>query len=140
MRVIDAGGPRPWEDMAGFLHAAFAQAQRDLRDMQTCTGPVFFDRGIFDAASGLAHLAGQAISDVLPRSSFPYSDTVFFAPPWEAIYHQDENRRHDFAAACAEAERLAADLRRLGIVPQMLPPLPLMQRCDWVAGQIRMHR
>ncbi|MBL8653924.1 MAG: AAA family ATPase, partial [Alphaproteobacteria bacterium] len=52
------GSALPWIDLAAFLRRALALAQSDLDDVRDATDFVFFDRGVIDAASGLAELTG----------------------------------------------------------------------------------
>lgn len=88
---------------SGILAYANAQLVWDLRsyhDAQALTGPVFFDRGVTDLA-GYLPLMGQPVPPHIANAvrQFPYHRRVFVAPPWQAIYGHDTERRHDFATA-----------------------------------------
>ena len=63
------------------------------------SGPVFFDRGVADQV-GYALLFGIDPS-AAERASEVYrcSARAFFAPAWEEIYQQDEERRMTFEQA-----------------------------------------
>ena len=139
-RVIAAtqaagGRALPWIDMPACARALVAMARRDLAAAAGQAGPVFFDRGLVDAAAALAHATGQAIDDILadtPR----FDARVFMVPPWPAIYVQDAGRRHDLAAAIAEHDRLAALYPALGYTVASVPRLPVAARADWLLATL----
>lgn len=69
----------------------------------------FFDRGVVDALGMLAESA------VLPPTKiqenlrqYPYNKTVFLFPPWQAIYHTDNERDQTFTEAVQVFERVCA--------------------------------
>lgn len=135
LRVIKRGGPKPWNGLAPFLEAATAEAEEDLRSTQTAHANVFFDRGLFDAVSGLAMVQGMPVSHLMPHP-FPYSQPVFFAPPWSGIFERTPDRQHSFETACEEAERLRRDLRELGIRLVDLPKVSVRARAEFVLTHI----
>ena len=65
-----------------------------------------------------------------------YHPKVFFAAPWPQIYVNDPERRHDFAAAEAEAERLADAYTALGYQIVMLPKTGVRERADFVLSSL----
>lgn len=135
LRIIERGGPYPWEAMAAFLEASAALALQDLLDAGAHDTPTFFDRGIFDAASGLAARRRIPIQNVLPER-FPYALPVFFCPPWEEIYQTTKQRRHEFHTAQIEASQLRDDLACLDIECAVLPKISVSERCDWLLDRI----
>lgn len=134
-RVLQAGGPRPERDLAGFLEACVALA---LADHRGARGTVFFDRGLFDALSGLDALAhpGGAYRAHL-RRSLTYAPVVLMAPPWPAIYRQDAERRHGLAEAVREYDRLLRDYARAGYRTETLRRAPVPERVDQVERLLR---
>ena len=64
--------------------------------------------------------------------AYRYHPTVFLAPPWPEIFVEDDERRHDFATAKAEYERLAEAYRTLGYETTILPRIGIAERTDFV--------
>jgi predicted ATPase len=125
------GAALPWVDMAAFARRALALAARDRLEAAASFGWTFFDRGLVDAAVALEHATGQDAARIL--AAYPrYWNQVFLTPPWPAIYHGDDARRHAFSDAVAEYERLEEAYRRLGYAPTILPRLPVEARADLV--------
>ena len=129
---LAAGRPAlPWIDALAFARRITALARADYEAAQSLPGPVFFDRGLIDAVVALEHLGGgEKLLDLAARYS--YAPTVFLAPPWPELFEADAERRHDFAAAVAEYDRLAAAYPRLGYRVVLLPKLPVADRADFV--------
>lgn len=97
---LDNGGDAlPWKNLP-----AFSERVIELRAAQHQSAPEnepsFFDRGIIDV---LAYMD----KDQLPvpehwinmAKKYTYNTTVFIAPPWEAIFTNDEERKETFEVA-----------------------------------------
>ncbi|RVT85354.1 ATPase [Rhodobacteraceae bacterium CCMM004] len=130
-RVIAAGLATPWDDPGGFARACVETA---LADLEGATAPVaVFDRSALDA---LAHGAriGAALPAVDPRGL--YDTDVLFAPLWPEIFATDADRRHDLAAAAAEADDLARRLPTWGYRLHVLPKVTVAARADWALARL----
>lgn len=125
------GNALPWVNLRTFAERAVAMARTDLQTAKTLPGPVFFDRGLVDAAAALAQAGGPPLTETLPPSR-TYASTVFLAPPWPEIYRHDEDRQHDFQEAQAEFQRLAEVLPELGYEIVLLPKVPVPDRAAFV--------
>ena len=123
------GAALPWVNPAAFARRALDLARADLRAARG--DPVFFDRGLIDAAVALDHLEGIPLDLSLGGPS-PYAHPVFLAPPWPEIYATDPERQHGFDEAVAEFDRLALALPALGHRVVMLPKLPVADRVAFV--------
>lgn len=137
-RIVDEemaedGKALPWVDPQAFARRAVDMARADLWSAMTSPGPVFFDRGLVDAAVALAHAGGPTIQETLGPAR-AYGHTVFLAPPWPDIYQTDDARRHGFPAAEAEFQRLAQAYRRLGYDVHLLPKISVTDRVAFVFG------
>ena len=133
---LAAGGRAlPWRDLAAFARRAIAMAIDDRAAVAGRSGLVFFDRGLIDAASALEAAGGEPVLATL-AAAYPYDRTVFLAPPWPEIYSGDATRRHGFAAAQAEYERLAATYPALGYDVAVLPKLPVEARADFLLSRL----
>jgi predicted ATPase len=68
---------------------------------------------LIDPTVALRHRAGDSALACLGRSH-RYNGTMFMTPPSLEFYRVDDSRRHDFAAAVAEFDRLSAVYPALG--------------------------
>lgn len=125
------GSALPWVDASAFARRAIAMSLVDREEAAIIPGTVFFDRGLIDAASALEHMTGEPVLASLGQLH-RYNSHVFLTPPWPEIYVGDRERRHDFAAAVAEYERLSAVYPALGYDVHLLPKLGVEERADFV--------
>lgn len=124
-------GARCLGSICAFADRACQLAEQDLRASEAVPGPVAFDRGLIDAAVAREQAGGPpAIADANLRGC--YDSTVFIAPPWPEIYITDSERRHDFAAAVDEYERLAMAYPALGYRLVELPHVAVSKRAALV--------
>ncbi len=131
-RIVESGGPMPWDDLAAFAQRAIELALADLEAAASLPGPVFFDRGLIDAAVALEHATGEpAPIDLTNRY-----DHVFLAPPWPEIHVTDSARRQGMDEALAEYARLETAWPRLGYSVTLLPRLPVEARANFVLDRI----
>ncbi|MGQ2952148.1 MAG: AAA family ATPase [Agrobacterium sp.] len=128
------GTALPWIDMEAFARRAIAMALED-RQKAPPEGPIFFDRGLIDAASALRHINGDAFIETL-RDAHRYNRLVFLTPPWPEIYRGDSERKHDFDAAVEEYERLVRDYDALGYDIVVLPKSGIKERADFILTRI----
>jgi predicted ATPase len=129
------GTALPWIDGAAFARRAIDMALADRADAERRAGWVFFDRGLLDAASALQHLAGGDVLETMGRS-YRSNRSVFMAPPWPEIYVNDPERRHGFADAVAEYDRLCDAYRLLGYDVCVLPKASVESRADVVLATL----
>jgi predicted ATPase len=135
-REIETGGHAlPWDDAAAFARQAITLSLADRAGAERCSGWVFFDRALVDAAAALEHLTNERAVDQLCHVH-RYNRHVFLAPPWSEIYEQDQERRHSFAEAEAEYERLRALYPRLGYEIHILSKISVESRADFVLATL----
>ncbi|RRN73432.1 AAA family ATPase [Agrobacterium deltaense] len=130
----NGGTALPWIDLEAFARRAIAMALED-RQKAPPEGPVFFDRGLIDAASALRHINGDAFIETL-GVAHRYNRLVFLTPPWPEIYRGDSERKHGFDAAVAEYERLLRDYDELGYDISVLPKSGIRERADFILTRI----
>ncbi|MBO6768033.1 MAG: AAA family ATPase [Erythrobacter sp.] len=124
------GEALPWIDEERFARRALAMARADLDAASAGQeNSVFFDRGLVDAAAALDHATGHHRAERYEGHEL-LCRQVFFVPPWEKHFHQSADRRHSFANACAEYERLLEAYRILGFTPFILPHESVEARAD----------
>jgi predicted ATPase len=127
----------PWSDLNAFVQRITAVAQLDYEGGRALPGPVFFDRGLIDAAVAFEHLTGEPIpADLSLR--YRYSSPVFLATPWPELFASDAERRHDFASAVAEYDRLAAAYPALGYDVILLPRVSVAERLAFILERVGM--
>ena len=125
----------PWNDPESFANAALNMARRDLAAIKDSQNPVFFDRGLFDAAVALFRTTGKPVAQSL-APGFPYAAPVFLAPPWPELFRTDCDRRHDFNAARAEFDALSAALSDIETQVLTLPKASLQDRLTFVRAAV----
>jgi predicted ATPase len=125
----------PWLDGIAFARRITALAKQDYYAARSLPGPVFFDRGLIDAAVALEQLTGEAVlADLASRHR--YSNPVFLAPPWSELFVSDAERRHDFASAVAEYDRLAVAYPALGYKVILLPKVSVAERLAFILERV----
>jgi predicted ATPase len=95
---LKGGQALPWINIAAFsekiLEGRLRQHAEGLENIS------FYDRGLPDIAAFIAKDKKEIPKDILNHcSSIRYHRKVFITPPWESIFHRDEERKEDFAAA-----------------------------------------
>jgi len=130
------GTALPWHDAVAFARRAIAMALADRARIAPGPRWVFFDRGLVDAASALEHLTGEPAVEQLGRAHRS-NGCVFLTPPWCEIFVADAERRHGFAEAVAEYDRLTAAYASLGYDVCIVPKVAPEQRADFVLDTLR---
>ena len=67
---------------------------------------------------------------------FRYSPTVFIAPPWQEIFHQDRERKQDFEEAIRTYEALMRTYQEQNYELVELPRVPLDQCVEFVLNKV----
>lgn len=133
--LASGGEALPWIDGIAFARRITALARQDHDAAHALPGPVFFDRGLIDAAVALEYLTGDAVlADLAARHR--YASPVFLAPPWPELFVSDAERRHDFASAVAEYDRLAAAYPALGYDVILLPKVSVAERLVFILERV----
>ena len=132
------GAALPWVDLAAFATRALALAAEDRKAAAHLPGPVFFDRGLIDAAVALEHATGHPARQTLAGHG-RYHPQVFLTPPWPEIYVHDPERRHGLEEAIAEYDRLLTAYGDLGYEAIILPKTGIAARADFVLDCLVRH-
>ncbi|WP_396272512.1 AAA family ATPase [Granulicella arctica] len=69
-----------------------------------------------------------------------YHSAVFLVPPWEEIYTSGFERRHGFAEAVSEYERLDTAYRSFGYDVIVLPRQSIQERAALVLSRLASKR
>lgn len=130
------GAALPWVDPEAFARKAIAMALSDLeRAARETSRWVFFDRSLVDATAALEHVTGfPAPPAAIGRGR--YRRGVFLLPPWPELYATDPERRHDFASAVAEYERLERAYPQAGYEVTRVPKTSVSQRAEFILAAL----
>lgn len=122
---------RPLEFALAMLEAESAAYARAAMNKS----PTVFDRGFPDIA-GFLMVEGLSIPDQVDRAcrEIRYTGPVFRAPPWRAIYRQDDERIQDWSQAIESDRAVTAAWRTYGYDPIDLPLSPAPKRADFMAS------
>lgn len=136
---VKAGGKAlPWDDQQAYTALMLQRSIESFLCHPAGSMPIFTDRGIPDVL-GYARLIG--LSDTLAIQNacrrYRYAPLVFLAPPWEAIYETDTERKQDFAEARRTAEALSSVYRDCGYKLIELPRVTPAERARFVLAKLR---
>ena len=137
-QVAIGGRALPWRDPMLFAELMLSWEMRSYRIAELVAGPVFFDRGVPDVL-GYLRLMNIPAPDYMQNaaSEFCYNRTVFIAPPWREIFHQDVERKQDFEEAQRTYDALASTYTALGSGLIELPCVEVKERCEFILGHLR---
>jgi len=135
------GTALPWHDRLLFAELMLQWEMRSYHLAEQCSGPVFLDRGVPDVL-GYLRLVGLPVPDHVHKAAaeFRYHPTVFIAPPWKEIFHQDVERKQDFEEAQRTYEALFATYRELGYELLEIPRVGVDDRIWFVLSHLAMER
>ncbi|TCU58585.1 putative ATPase [Novosphingobium sp. PhB57] len=135
---VDIGGEAlPWADRAAFAALMLNWEMRSHREAAASPGTVLFDRGIPDVI-GYLRLCGLPVPAPAMRAAElrRYAPKVFVAPPWPAIFRQDEERKQTLAEAEATFHGMVETYSALGYALVTLPLSSIAERVKFVLGHI----
>ena len=100
-------------------------------------GPILFDRGFADIV-GFLRLEGLRVPDEIDAAcrEFRYEGPVFHAPPWGAIYRQDDERIQSWEEAVESDAAVIGAWRDYGYNPIELPFADPAERARYVIERL----
>lgn len=125
------GNTLPWVDPAAFARRAL---EMSIDDFEAARGLTFFDRGIVDAAVAIAASGGDYPAAAIADLRY---DRLFLAPPWPAIYVNDEDRRHSLQKALLDYGRVRQAYLAADYVPAMLSRESVAARADFIIDALK---
>jgi predicted ATPase len=115
-------------------------ADRLLYDTISSDRYLFFDRGLVDSIGMLVECGEidlqAAIAQLITR---PYNRTVFFFPPWEAIYVTDSERDQTFEDSLEISSRIRTWYESIGFSLFEVPFGPPDDRASIILDQCGRH-
>lgn len=126
------GDALPWINLNKFLDLALSRylfqfnSRKDLKI-------TFFDRGIVDAV----HLE-QSQPEYFHQAAekFRYHRLVFLVPPWEEIFANDAERKHDFESAKKEFDELLIKYKKFDYETVVVPKGSVGERADFILKRL----
>jgi predicted ATPase len=136
-QVAIGGDALPWRNREAFAELMLSWELRSWHEAAEVVGPALFDRGVPDVI-GYRRVAGLSVPDYVWRAAeqFRYASTVFVAPPWEAIFSGDAERKQCFAEALATWEAMVTTYTELGYTLVELPRASIVKRVAFVREKL----
>ncbi len=103
-----------------------------FKQMKGVKGPVFFDRGVLDHVAYALLFGIDSAPAERASKTFRYNRRAFFAPAWEQIYEQDDERRMTFTQARDFGAILRRTYIRLGYQVVDIPCVSPARRAEFV--------
>ncbi len=131
------GGGRalPWVNSEVFCRRIIGLAISDFSNAKDDL--VLFDRSALDALIWFDRTGTPLETKVREQIlHLGYDPCVFLFPPWPEIFEQDDDRRHNLAAAIAEYDALCDRLPDYGFVIENVPKGPVAWRADWLEERL----
>jgi predicted ATPase len=136
-QLRDRGDALPWANRERYTHLMLQSSIQSYRQHARIKHITFADRGLPDtlAYARLIRLPGQrTIRDTCER--FRYADSVFIAPPWQAIYEVDTERKQDFEEAQRTYRELVSTYKECNYDLIDLPKVSPKERALFILEQI----
>lgn len=130
----------PWIDLSCFASLALDRMIAEHRKASAANEIAFFDRAIPDIMAYL-QVSGLPVEQPLYKAveQYPYQRLMFIAPPWEAIYINDEERWQTFAEATTLYRALVDTYQSLGFTIVSLPKVSVAERVAFVLTTIQQN-
>jgi predicted ATPase len=128
----------PWRDPAAFAELMLCWEMRSYHMAKDQAGLVFFDRGVPDVL-GYLRLLGLRLPAHMDNAAriFRYNPSVFIAPPWQAIFRGDRERKQSFDEAVRTYEAMVVTYRDYGYELIDLPRATIEERVRFVLERAR---
>ncbi|MCF0063319.1 AAA family ATPase [Dyadobacter chenwenxiniae] len=126
----------PWKDLACFARLCLGKMIFDFENV-SYDNLTFFDRGIPDIIAYL-RFGGLPVDDAFMTAAvtFRYAAEVFIAPPWEAIYINDNERWQTFSEAAALYSEIKKVYTELGYQVTELPLASVEKRVEFTLTKL----
>ena len=136
-QLATGGDALPWKNLARFKELMLEHALITYDEAKGVKGPVFFDRGVVDLI-GYDILTNAKNTDRLLEAvkKYRYNNRVFIAPPWEAIYCNDAERKQTFEEAVATYTCIKNGYLDEGYEVIELPLLSVQERIEFIINSI----
>ena len=129
------GETTPWQDVYKFSEIVINER---LKQFKLASNNIeFYDRGIIDS---FAYLFKDNISLkeewITIAKEYKYFNKVFITPPWEEIYHTDQERKEDFITAKKIHSHLIKAYEAFDYKPIFIPKTTIQERINFILNEI----
>lgn len=127
------GDALPWINLQKFLELALSRYLFQFNSIQESKEFIFFDRGIVDAIQ-----LDQSQPEYFQNAAknFKYNRLVFLVPPWEEIFANDKERKHNFESAKKEFDELLIKYKNFGYETILIPKVSVKERADFILEKL----
>lgn len=127
------GDGLPWTNLNKFLELVLSRYLYQFNSLAESKELIFFDRGIVDAL-----LLDQPQPEYFQKAAenFKYNKLIFLVPPWEEIFANDPERKHDFASAKKEFDDLLIKYEKYGYETVIIPKVGVKERADFILNLV----
>jgi predicted ATPase len=131
------GHALPWDDRAMFAEVMLSWEMRSYHIAQHSSDLAFFDRGVPDVL-GYLRLVNLPVPEHMRKAAeiFRYHRQVFIAPPWQEIFHQDNERKQDFDEAIRTYQSMVITYRECCYDLVELPCVSVQERMHFVLHRV----
>ncbi|KAF3361902.1 Uncharacterized protein PHSC3_001556 [Chlamydiales bacterium STE3] len=132
-QIAIEGDALPWINLNKFLELALSRYLFQFNSQKESEKFTFFDRGIIDAIR-LDHPQPEYFQHT--AKNFRYNRLVFLVPPWEEIFANDGERKHDFESAKKEFNELLIKYKKWGYETVLIPKASVKERVDFILNKL----
>ena len=129
------GSEVPEKDKKRFVSLMLSKAIETYKLTLASDEIVFFDRGIPDNIAYAALFDIEAKDGEEAARKYGYHSSVFFLPPWEGIFRNDDERKMTFREAEHFSTLIETAYARLGYYIIEVPFGPIETRRDFIADR-----
>ena len=134
---LHSGEALPWVNIQAFSDKVLEGRLRQHAEGRETIS--FYDRGLPDIAAFILKDKKEIPENILQYcSSIRYHSKVFITPPWESIFHRDEERKEDFAAAIKVHKAIEQLYPELGYELVSVPMGSIRWRAEFVLQNLGM--
>ncbi len=132
-QVKHNGNLLPWSDAERYAALMMQRSVQTYLEHLHIATPVFFDRGIPDtmAYANIIRLQPPAHWQEM-LNNYRYHPIVFLFPPWQEIYHTDQERKQSFEEALMVYHTLQNTYSAAGYTLLEVPPVPVNERLAFI--------
>jgi predicted ATPase len=134
-RSIEGNGVSD-RDVRLFIELLLSHAIEDYQRSGDAAAPVFYDRGIPDVSGYAATFGFDHPPARNAARLYRYNRTVFFAPAWEAIFTNDDERTLSFPMTQQFGDDLRAAYEQSGYDVVDLPLVSVEERAQFILRHI----
>lgn len=139
---VQAGGSAlPWADREAYTRLMLQRSIESFRAHCGISDLTFADRGLPDTLA-YARLIGLNGAGRIERACrrYRYAPVAFVAPPWEAIYQTDNERKQPYEEVSRTHDHLVETYRACGYELIELPRISPADRAQFMLEALRLRQ